>query len=412
MHDRRINDRRIISNALKIIGLVLLTVAAVWLVVELRTLIVCLIFSLTLASAITPVAEWGERHRIPRAAMVTMVYLGVGLVYAVVAVSLAPTVKVQATHLYEHLPQYLSRMTDWFESIKGGIGIAGEKAQELQIQELLKNVALKLGNQTLDIGAGLLGMILHALLVLFLTAYFVVEATTIWQKLLIWLPPQHRLRAGALIRPIGARMGGYVRGQLLVSVAVACFLGLGLYAIRIDYALILGVLAGLMNLVPFVGSAFACTFAVVVAANQELWQVGATIGLFLLEQWVESNFIVPYLLGKNVDLHPLIVLFAILIGANLMGVPGALIAVPVASALQLLAQEFYLKPLNVISTGVTISGATTAEGKLVLTPYAVGDFCKLNPYGGRETVETPQHQTAEIIVGRPTKFTRENETAV
>jgi predicted PurR-regulated permease PerM len=183
-------------------------------------------------------------------------------------------------------------------------------------------------------------------LVLFLTAYFVVEASSIWAKLLMWLPHEHRAKAASLIRPLGFRMGGYVRGQLLVSVAVAFYLTAGLTLLNVNYALILGVLAGLLNLVPFVGSLIACIFAVVVAANQSIWLAGATLALFACEQWCESNFFVPYLLGRNVELHPLIVLIAILIGATLMGVPGALIAVPLASAAQFLAQEFYLKPLN------------------------------------------------------------------
>jgi hypothetical protein len=123
-------------------------------------------------------------------------------------------------------------------------------------------------------------------------------------------------------------------------------LTVGLSLLRVNYSLILGVLAGLLNLVPFVGSLAACIFAVVVAANQNIWLAGATLMLFACEQWVESNFIVPHLLGRHVELHPLIVLFAILIGATLMGVPGALVAVPLTSAALFLAQEFYLKPLN------------------------------------------------------------------
>jgi predicted PurR-regulated permease PerM len=141
-------------------------------------------------------------------------------------------------------------------------------------------------------------------------------------------------------------MGGYVRGQLLVSIAVGAFLAVGLTLIGVKYSLILGVLAGFLNLMPFVGSLLTASFSVLVAANQSLLTGALTLGLFGLEQWFESNLIVPQLLGKQVELHPVVVLFAILTGASLMGVLGALVAVPVASAALLLAEELYVKPMN------------------------------------------------------------------
>jgi predicted PurR-regulated permease PerM len=355
------NDRKILLTSLKIVGIVIVALASVYLLVELRNILVCVIFSLTLAAAIAPVAEWGEQRKVSRITMILLVYLFVGLIYSVVAFSLFPAAKAQWNHLYEHLPNYLTGLTDWVESVKGGI--AGESGQVIRVEELVRNVAIKLGHQTLDVGAGLLVLLLDGLLVLFLTAYFVVEATAIWAKLLMWLPHEHRAKAASLIRPLGFRMGGYVRGQLLVSVAVAFYLTAGLTLLKVNYALILGVLAGLLNLVPFVGSLIACIFAIVVAANQSIWLAGATLVLFACEQWCESNFFVPYLLGRNVELHPLIVLIAILIGATLMGVPGALIAVPLASAAQFLAQEFYLKPLNNGRTEPLIIGGKPAASE-------------------------------------------------
>ncbi len=294
---KEMDDRRTLLTALKIIGLVLLAGLAVWVAVELRTMLVCVIFSLTLASAIAPVAEWGEKRKISRVGMVMGVYLAVAVTYAVVAVLLTPAVKAQSSHLYQHLPNYLAGATSWIENVKGGI--AGENGEAIKVEELVHNLAVNIGHQTLDMGAGLLGLILDALLVFFLSAYFVIEATAIWQKLLIWIPAPRRPMIAALIRPLGSRMGGYVRGQLLVSIAVSVFLCVGLSLLRVNYALILGVLAGLMNLVPFVGSLLACVFAVVVAANQNIWLAGAVLCLFACEQWCESNFIVPYLLGTQ-----------------------------------------------------------------------------------------------------------------
>ncbi|MBA3992529.1 MAG: hypothetical protein C0469_03310 [Cyanobacteria bacterium DS2.3.42] len=319
-----------------------------WLTYELRMIVICLLMAITLAAAIAPVAEWAEAKRIPRVVTVIVIFIVTALIYSAVAFLLFPPMKQQALALYDNLPKYVEGLTAKFPPLGEYIGTNGDhmKIDPQHLKEFAPNVA----KHTLSLTAGLLGALANAVLVLFLTSYFVVEAKEMWEKLLLWIPPQHRLRASGLIKPLGARMGGYVRGQLLVSIAVATFLGTGLTILKVEYSLVLGALAGLFNLVPFVGSAITMVLSLVIAFNQSVELAVFVFLLFALEQWLESNFIVPHLLGKQVDLHPLLVLFAILIGATLMGLPGALVAVPVAASMQFLAQEFYMKPLNADST--------------------------------------------------------------
>jgi predicted PurR-regulated permease PerM len=342
------SGRFIQLQAFRIVLMIFALSVAIYLCIQLRSLIISTLFAVTLAAAIAPVAEWGEQNRISRRIMVALLYVGVALLYAAVALLLAPTVKEQAVNLYQNIPDYISHITDWVEWVKNvAPNVVADQAKAIKIdREMVQNIAMKIGNETLDLSANLLSLVLNGLLVLFLTAYFVVEAHDICNKLLLWIPKDKRDRCRELLPPLTSRMGGYVRGQILVSIVVGAFLATGLSLIQIKYSLILGLLAGLLNLVPFVGSMSACVFALVVAFNQSLWLGGATLLLFGLEQWVESNFIVPHLLGGQVELHPLVVFFAIVIGASLMGLPGALVAVPVASAIVFLAQEFYLKPLN------------------------------------------------------------------
>lgn len=333
-----------------------------WLIFELRVMVVCLLMAITLASAIAPIAEWAEERKIPRLATVITIFIATGLMYSLVAYLLFPAMKEQSLSLYDSLPKYIQGLTSKFPVLAEYIGSDGGhmKIDPEKLKEFAPNVA----KHTLSLTAGVMGALANALLVLFLTSYFVVEAKDMWAKLLLWVPPANRDRIGGLIRPLGGRMGGYVRGQLLVSIVVAFFLGTGLTILKVQYSLVLGALAGLFNLVPFVGSAIAMVLSLVVAFNQSEILALFVFLLFALEQWLESNFIVPQLLGKQVELHPLLVLFAILIGATLLGLPGALIAVPCASALQFLAQEFYLKPLNTIATadGATNTSETPKVG--------------------------------------------------
>jgi predicted PurR-regulated permease PerM len=281
---------------------------------------------------------------VPRPLTVIGVYLGVAAIYAALAVSLIPVLREQAMQLWQHVPQYVDSVLAGYNKVITVTGMQ-ESPTAIKVDDL-RDMAPRVVSQTLGFTAGVLGVLANVVLILFLTAYFTVEANDMWPKLLRWVPPKKRAVYGDLIRPIGARMGGYVRGQALVSVAVAVFLGTGLTVLGVHYSLVLGVLAGLLNLVPYVGSFITMAFALVIATNQSILLGALTLGLFFLEQWCESTFIVPQLLGKQVELHPLLVLFAILIGATLMGLPGVLIAVPLTSAALFLAEEFYLRPLN------------------------------------------------------------------
>lgn len=320
-------------------------VLILWLCFELRALLVALLFSLTLASAIAPVAEkFQKKWQVSRTLTVLAVYVIVGVAYSFLVAALFPTLKEQALSLYQHLPSYADGINNLYNHIRE---LLGENADSFKIgSSEIKAFMSRVTGHAVHFTTDLVTVIATAILVMFLTAYFVIEADDIWPKVLSWLPRHMRQRAAGIIRPLESRLGGYIRGQLLVCCAVSVFLSVGLTLLQVEHGLLLGALSGLLNLVPFVGSMITAVLAILVAFNQSPWLAAAVAGLFAVEQWIESNIIVPKVLGKQVELHPLIVLFAILIGATLMGVPGALIAVPVATAGVFLAEEFYWRPLQ------------------------------------------------------------------
>ncbi|MBI2810694.1 MAG: AI-2E family transporter [Candidatus Melainabacteria bacterium] len=332
----------------KAITIVLVTVLLLWAAVKVQSLLICTFMAIILASAIAPAAEILETRKVPRTVTVIGIYILIAIVYVVLAISLIPVIKEQAQQLFSVIPQYLNQI---LESVDKAQHIAGNYAgadavNNMDYATMAKDLGTKALGKTINFTQDVFEAILNGIFILFLTSYFVIEADKMWPQLLLWLPEYRREKAASLIRPLEVRLGGYVRGQVLVSVAVSLILGTGLTLLQVKYSLILGLIAGLMNIVPFVGSIITCVFSIVVAANQSPMLGLATFGLFAFEQWLESNFIVPHLIGKNVDLHPLIVLFSLLIGGTLFGLPGAVIAVPLASAILFLAREFYFKSIN------------------------------------------------------------------
>ncbi len=357
--EERKRDYRVYRWAAVIMLLVAITYGLTAVMWELRTLLLDVLLAITVASAIAPLAEKLERIRIPRFLTVLTVYAGVVLFYAGVFWALATPLKEQSQHLAQQLPTFSEIIKNGWEQL---LGFLGDKAAMLEIHATdFREPALTLAKKTLDVTAGFMGLAVNGVLILFLAAYFVIEAEHIWKNLVLWVPPQYRDRIGSLIRPLGAKMGGYVRGQILVSTAVACFFGVGFTVIGLNYGLVLGLVAGILNLIPYVGSLFATVLALFVASTQSITIFLLTLVVFAVEQFAESNFIVPQLLGRQVDMHPLIVMFAILVGGSLGGGVGALAAVPLTGALLLIAHEFYFKPINGANKGAAVNSASAAK---------------------------------------------------
>ena len=334
------SNKRFCLRVLLFCWIVGLFVAGVFLAMALKSLIIDLLLALTLASAMSPIADWAEKKRIPRGVTVALVYIAVICFYAGLGALVWKPFKEQITLFIDHIPEHVETIRLAYANL---LDFAGDSAQYLKVEPgSLKSAGMKVFTSTLSATPILFDIVINTILVLFLSAFFVVDSKGIWTGLLRWVPLEHRARIASMIVPLSARMGGYVRGQLLVSTCVAIIFAVGFTIIGVRYGLVLGLMAGLLNLIPFVGSMTATLVALFIAANQSMLTFGLTIGLFLLEQGLESNFITPHLLGKQVDMHPLVVLFAILIGATIASAAGAVVGVPTTAAIIYIAQEFLM----------------------------------------------------------------------
>lgn len=329
--------------SLKIVIFSAITALTLLTIYKLKLLIVTLVAAITLASAIAPIAEAAERKRVPRLVTVVTIFGGALMIYILLAALLVPTLYDQWAKLVENFPSYIAVLEDW---ARKSMNLGGNSIPLSFSADDLRRIVFHLLRQTLDMTAGLVGLILAGILCLFLTGYFVVEADKIWKDLANWFPRENRTQVLSLIAPIEQRMGGYVRGQTLVALTVGVVLVSGLSLLGVKYGLLLGVLAGAFNIVPYIGSMIAMSCAVLVAFNQTPLLALGVLVLYGMEQWLESTVLVPYFLGKQVSLNPLVVLFAILAGASLMGLPGALISVPLASVAMFFAERFYLQRVD------------------------------------------------------------------
>ncbi len=322
---------------------VLGVLAAVWLVVSTWQVWLLAFTALIVAAAILPAARWAERYRVPRGATVLAVYVGFAAVMSLVGRLLWPALTEQWGQLMDQLPRLLDNVRGWLGNVdlfllRWGTALPAPKPENIQglVGTLVAN--------TLAVTAGVVGFVVGLLAVVVIAAYLVVDARQIGHTLLALVPPAYRHRVAGLAEPVLDRIGGYVRGQILSSLAVGAVLATGLGLLGVRYALLLGALAAVLNVVPFVGSLAAAVLGILAALNESLGLALATALLFWGTNLLEGKFLAPHFVGRATGLHPLVVLVALFAGAHLAGLIGALVSVPLVAAVWEVVRRLYVLP--------------------------------------------------------------------
>jgi predicted PurR-regulated permease PerM len=324
-----------------LVAQILGVVAAVWLFVHTWQLWMLTFVALIVAAAILPAARTGERYRIPRGVTVFVVYLAVAAVLALVGRLLWPALTEQWKQFVDQSPRLMENVRSWLGRLdvllwSWGASLPTPKPEDLQA--LLGKVMAN----SLQLTAGVVGFIVGLLLILIIAAYLVIDEVAIGRGVLRLVPGRHRARVSALWPGVIGRIGGYVRGQIVASVCVGAVLAIALTLLGVRYGLLLGVLAAVLNIVPFVGSLVAAVLGILAALNESLGLAVGTALVFWGTNLIEGKFLAPHFVGRATGLHPLAVLLALFMGLHLAGLIGALVAVPLVAAVWEILRATYV----------------------------------------------------------------------
>ncbi|MGC1154126.1 AI-2E family transporter [Mycobacterium sp.] len=194
-------------------------------------------------------------------------------------------------------------------------------------------------NEVVSAGTALFGALADSLIVIVLTVYFLVDMPRIRATLYRLLPATRRPRAILIGDEVFAKVGAYVLGNVLISVITGVATFIWLIVFDVPYPLLLAIFVAVLDLVPIVGSTIAGVVIAAVALTVSLPVCIATIAFFIVFRLLEDYLLVPRIIGRAVKVPGLITVVAVLIGGALLGIVGALVAIPIAAALQLLTQE-------------------------------------------------------------------------
>lgn len=320
---------------------------------------------------LNPVADLLERLGLSRTLATIVITACFALVMIAALVILVPLLADQINSFIAHVPGYASSARDHIGPLMRYIQQHVPPEQVNALKAEAGAIIGKAGSWSLEVVSSLLSsslQLIDLLSLVILTPVVSFYLLRDWGKIIHhidgWLPKAHARDIREQAHKIDTTLAGFARGQALVCFILATLYGGGLTLVGLDLGLVVGIGAGLLTFVPFVGTFGGLVVSVGLAFAQfgDLTQVGLTAGVFLIGHLLESNFLSPTLVGNRVGLHPVWIIFAVLAGASLLGFLGILLAVPVAAALGVVARYFLDRYLHSSIYDDHLTPETTASG--------------------------------------------------
>ena len=326
-----------------------------------RTVLLPFIAGMALAYLLDPIADRLEAMGASRLAATIIILLVFVIAFTLALILVVPVLSNQLSGLITRMPDYITRLqslvansqSQWLQNL------IGESANNIRdnLDGLLQQGASWLTTLVGSIwnsGKALIDVISLFVITPIVAFYLLLDWDHMVARIDGWLPRDHKSELEFIAKDINAAIAGFVRGQGAVCLILGSFYALGLTSTGLNFGLLIGMFAGLVSFIPFVGSIIGMILAVGVALVQfwpdYIW-IGLVAGIFLLGQFIEGNILQPKLVGQSVGLHPVWLMFSLSAFGVLMGFTGLLIAVPVAAAIgvliryglaKYLASAFYL----------------------------------------------------------------------
>ena len=310
-------------------GLVELTIRA-------RSVLVLIGLALFIAAGLDPAVGWLTRHGVRRWAAVLLTLLAVTAAVAAFLAAAIPPLAAQTTALVAELPRYMHSLQDHNSQL-------GRLDAQYHIQQRLSRLISTRGSSLIGgvLGAGelVLGAASSLLIVAVLSVYFLADMPRIKLFAYRLAPHSRRTRVILIGDEIFAKVGGFVLGNFLTSVIAGLGTYLWMLAFGLPYPILLGIFVAFMDLIPVIGSTIGGAVVTLVALSVSVPIAVATLGFYIAYRLAEDYLLVPRVMGRTVRVPGVVSVVAVLVGGTLMGIVGALVAIPAAAALRLLLEE-------------------------------------------------------------------------
>ncbi len=301
-------------------------------------------FGIVIAYLLHPVVSLLERRRVPRLVAVLMIYFSFVLLIAIVCVNAIPVFAKQLMELSDDIP----RLTEWYHTwlreweyhkyfLPESISIGVDRVL-IQSQEQMAQGVGHLVNNARNTVAKLLGYAV----IPFIAFYLLKDMKTILESMILVFPKQYRKLTLTIIREANDALGKYIHGQMVVALVVGACAYLGYWLIDMPYPFVLAAFVCFTNIIPFIGPLIGAAPAVVVAFTMSTKMVLLVILVNLVIQVLEGNILSPNIVGRSLNLHPLLIIMALLAGEAIGGIWGLILAVPILAVCKVVVTRIAL----------------------------------------------------------------------
>lgn len=308
-----------------------------------RALGVFIVFfiAIILAEGLRPLVDALYRRRMPRVLAVLFIFLGIVAVLSGLAYLLIQPLLDQIAGFVTALPSYVAQAQSLLTQLQQLTSGNPQIARAVQLIEDQMGTLLTQGVPVLlQLPLAIGDLVFNALLILVVSFLWLTSIQRFRPFVLSLLPGSAQPTADAVISDIGRKLGGYFRGVLLNMVVIGTLSGLGLWLLGVPYPALLGLLAGLTEMIPFLGPWISGAVAVTVAALAvDPLKAGQVVILFMGLQQIEGNTLLPIVMNRTVQLNPLLIVIAVLLGGALFGLAGSVLAVPLAAVVEVMVMR-------------------------------------------------------------------------
>jgi len=328
------------------IAVTALTVILLWAAYQVRAVLLMVYISGLLAIGFSPIVRLIEKQkflpigtqRFPRWLAILILYLAILSVFGLVASLVTPP-------LIDQAQAFWAAKDEMFEKAQEYLISKGILREHLTLQQAVQRAPAASGSEVIgrtvfSAVVGLAGGIFGLLTILILTFYLLVEAGTLRRFLISLFPRGSRTRVDAATRTITEKVSAWLGGQMLLAGIIGTTSAVGLWLIGIPFFYVLALISGIGELIPIVGPILSAIPAIAVAASVSFKKVLLVILFFVVQQQIENHVLVPKVMARQVGVTAVTVIVALLIGGNLLGIPGAILAVPTVAILQVLFTEW------------------------------------------------------------------------
>jgi len=325
-----------VSYWLRVAVGVLLLIALAKAVVALRQILILIGVSLILAIGFQPTIAWFERKGVKRGyAVLIMSFLALGVVVGFLAL-IVPSIIREISQLVDKAPDYLSRA-------QKRSGFIADLNKRFDLTNKLHDIAAKLPSTALALFKSFSSFIFNTLTVVILTLYFTAALPKIRSGIARLLRRHERERFEIILEESTQRVGGYIIGNILISIIAGVAAAFALVIMHVPYAAALGFWVALTDLIPTVGAILGAVFCGLVAGFAGIPQLVGTIIYFIVYQQVENYVIAPRVMKRAIEMSAAAVIVAVLIGGALAGFIGALLALPAAAIIKIVVNHLYVQ---------------------------------------------------------------------